>query len=232
MKDIDFCDRTQYESSSQYAYRAIRAAIMDLSLEPGCVLNDTEIANKLNVSKTPIREAMMRLRNENLLDIYPQKGSRVSLINFNLATEGMNLRQIVEAAIYADISGNVPDSTKIQLIKNLEYQHIIIKHHGAKPEFFALDSEFHRIIYEGANRSATWAAVSTVTTHYDRMRFLDILSGNYRLAPVYEEHQTIFDMLTNKRSREDFEPLCEEHLHGINIEMQKILREYADYYLH
>ena len=79
--------RCPEETNSDYAYRLIRRNIMNLYLKPGAVLNEAELSDQLGMSRTPIREALILLKNEGLVDIMPQRGSRVSHISLSLVRE-------------------------------------------------------------------------------------------------------------------------------------------------
>ena len=87
--------RCPEETNSDYAYRLIRRNIMNLYLKPGAVLNEAELSDQLGMSRTPIREALILLKNEGLVDIMPQRGSRVSHISLSLVREGYFMRRIL-----------------------------------------------------------------------------------------------------------------------------------------
>ena len=75
------------ENNSQYAYRVLKDNIMNLTLSPGQVINENELVDILKISRTPIREAIFKLKDEALIDVYPQKASFVSLIDLNRVEE-------------------------------------------------------------------------------------------------------------------------------------------------
>ena len=70
------------ESMKNYAYRLVKNAIMSLQLQPGQSLSEVELAELLNTSRTPIREVLIKLKEKNLIEVYPQIGTYVSKINF------------------------------------------------------------------------------------------------------------------------------------------------------
>ena len=76
---IELLEKNSYETIKNYTYRVLRSNIIDLNLKPGESISENEIANNLNVSRTPVREAFSLLVSEQLLEIYPQKGTQVFL---------------------------------------------------------------------------------------------------------------------------------------------------------
>ena len=77
-------EKKEEESKKEYAYRILKENIMSLELKPGELLSEVELSEKLNISRTPIREVIMRLKNEHLIEVKPQSGTYVSLIDLNL----------------------------------------------------------------------------------------------------------------------------------------------------
>ena len=65
-------EKKEKESRKEYAYRILKENIMSLELKPGELLSEVELSEKLNISRTPIREVLMRLKNEHLIEVKPQ----------------------------------------------------------------------------------------------------------------------------------------------------------------
>ena len=89
------------ENNKDYAYRVIKEGIMYLELRPGQAISEIELAEALNISRTPIREVLAKLREENLVEVIPQVGTYIlklttiveeaSFMRYNLEKEVMNL---------------------------------------------------------------------------------------------------------------------------------------------
>lgn len=80
-------ERLPQESTRECVYRMLRANIMNLQHTPGSTVSETDIAESLHISRTPIREASIRLVHEKLIDVFPQKGTYVSLIDLRYVEE-------------------------------------------------------------------------------------------------------------------------------------------------
>ena len=141
--------RCPEETNSDYAYRLIRRNIMNLYLKPGAVLNEAELSDQLGMSRTPIREALILLKNEGLVDIMPQRGSRVSHISLSLVREGYFMRRILETAIIREIAGALSSEQTAALKANLELQRQELARYVDKlsDDFFDLDDDMHRMLY-------------------------------------------------------------------------------------
>ena len=87
------------ENNKQFTYRVLKENIMNLSLKPGEEISEIEIGEALNVSRTPVREAIVKLKEEKLINVFPQKGSLVSRMNLKLIEEAAFLREICDKEI-------------------------------------------------------------------------------------------------------------------------------------
>ena len=87
------------ENGRDYALRMIKENIIRLEMEPGSSISDREVAAFLSLSRTPVREALLELAKAKVVDIYPQKGSVVSLIDYDLVEEAYFVRSVLEGAV-------------------------------------------------------------------------------------------------------------------------------------
>ena len=89
-------DKLKKEKAKDYVYRVLKNNIMSLQLKPGQVLSELDLANKLEVSRTPIREVLIKLKGEKLIEVKPQTGTYVSLIDWKLVGEAIFVRCTLE----------------------------------------------------------------------------------------------------------------------------------------
>ena len=85
--------RQQGESGRSYALRTIKENIVRLELAPGSKVSESEIAAGLGLSRTPVREALQELSRERIVEIYPQRGSIIALVDYTLVDEARFMRQ-------------------------------------------------------------------------------------------------------------------------------------------
>ena len=159
------------ENNRAYACRALRMNIMTLRLQPGEPLNEGELAALLKMSRTPVHEAITTLHNDWLVEIFPQRGTRVAPIDPALVKEGYCTRLLLESALLKDVAGKIGRSQVQQLMDCMRRQEALRdRMPDAVDEFIQLDDEFHRMMYFFGGRSHTWMAMRGLVSHYDRMR--------------------------------------------------------------
>ena len=217
------------ENGRQYAYRVLYGAIMNLELPPGTVLVDGDLSNALNISRTPIREAIVSLVEAKLVDVYPQRSSCVSRIDLDAIEEGIFLRFNAERAILklAAVSASGRDISLLH--ENLEQQRQCLE--SSRPEmFFELDNDFHRQLYILANKPWTWSAVMRTVTHLNRVRRLQMLRAEEQLWTTYEEHLRIFNAIM-AHDTSDMDDFLYGHLTaGYRNALPELMKQYPDYF--
>ena len=155
---------------------------MTLQLMPGTTLNEGELTELLGISRTPIHEAIIMLKEESLVDVFPQSGSRVSMIHIDILKEGYFVRSVIEPEIIRQIAGNIPEDGMQALRDNLDRQKAALENEEKIDPFFKLDDEFHHQIYTMAGKQKTWYAMKKVSSHYDRVRYLDAIMNKTDLV--------------------------------------------------
>lgn len=223
--------KKEKENNSEYAYRILYDNIMTLHLPPGTILNEGELSELLGVSRTPVHEAIIKLKSEHLVKVFPQRASKVSLIDLELLKEGVFLRSTVEPAILKIIAGQINSSGLKPLKENLEKQEAAIGLEDSIDTFFKLDDEFHRIIYNIANKSKTWSSVKSVSTHYDRVRYIDAIVNKTDLNYFYNEHKNIYHLiLMGINNDSEFDKFYNNHLRTFRKNFETLLGQYKDYF--
>ncbi|MDQ0338043.1 DNA-binding GntR family transcriptional regulator [Caldalkalibacillus uzonensis] len=155
-------------------YDYLKEEILNLSLPPGLSISENEIAEKLNVSRTPVREAFLRLSQENLISVYPQKGSIVSLIDLDHLEETRFMREHLEVETVKLACETFSNHDLSKLKKNIQEQEIVIKEKNYK-QFLGLDDEFHSLIFSGCNKSRIWNVIKNMMSiNFDRVRLLSL----------------------------------------------------------
>lgn len=189
-------ERYEKETAKEYAYRVLKDNIMSLELKPGEVLSEQELAEKLSLSRTPIREVLMKLKGEHLIDVKPQSGTSVSLIDMDLIEEAIFMRFAIEEKVLKLACDNFPDNMFLELEKNLYAQEIIANMEGGEIEFHKLDTEFHEILFLGVNKINVWKSILSISTHYNRLRLLTQKTDSKQ--EVVNQHKKFLEVIKNK----------------------------------
>jgi len=190
-------EKNKSENNRQYTYRILKENIMNLNLKPGEGISEIELANILDVSRTPIREAISTLKAENLVKVLPQKGTFIAKIDFNFVEEAFFMRNVIEREVLKLACENFSMEALIELEKNLHFQEFQAKFEESQEELFNLDNEFHRIIYENVNKKRVWKVIQQMNSHYNRIRLLDVIE-KVNLEKTLAQHRKIIDIIKNK----------------------------------
>lgn len=231
--DIKILKKLETENNREYAYRLIRYNIMSLQILPGVAINEGELAELLNVSRTPIREAILMLKDEDLVEVIPQSGSKVSLIDISILKEGHFLRSTIEPEIINRLAGNMNEEEMNRLKENLKQQQQILEMDFVDKidDFVKMDDKFHKIIYEADKKNKVWHAVKRISSHYDRARYLDAIMNNADLNEILKEHQNIYySLLIGYSSEYLLKKFYENHLGTYKKNFKYIMEKYPEYF--
>jgi DNA-binding GntR family transcriptional regulator len=219
------------ENSREYVYRILRKNIMNLNLSPGDSINENELTNIFKMSRTPIHEAIIKLNSEMLIDIFPQSGTKISKIDIHILNEGVYVRNLIEPDLIKKLSTNMR-TQDIQLMKeNLKEQFEIANDGTDVNTFFTIDDKFHHFIYTFSYKENVWNYIKAVTTHYDRVRYMDAILGSGNLNNFYEEHYQIFNILQIGYSEDfDIDKFYTNHLNSYKKTLPELMKKNPDFF--
>lgn len=174
-------------TSRRDIYLKLRQMVLTLELAPGAALSENELAAALGVSRTPVRESLILLAQEGLVQVFPKIGSFVSRVDAAQVADAQFLREAVELASLEDLPEQLDPETVEELRNNLECQRRTgLDHH----EFFALDEAFHRDLMRLSGHGNAWATVAAAKGHLDRARRLG-LHGHESPTVFADQHHEI-----------------------------------------
>lgn len=214
------------ESNRDFALRAIRENIVNLELKPGSMVSEQEIADALNLSRTPVHEALQEIALTGIINVVPQKGSYVCYINMDYVDEAIFCRATLESAIAQMACKNAGDSDIARLEENLSLQEFYVTKNNVE-KFMELDNEFHHIIYEIANKKLCYKLMKMVNIHHDRIRELHLHSSNPNA--VLEEHKAILECFKTQDG-EKVKDLIVKHVTKFYLDADEIKKKYAQYF--
>lgn len=147
--------------------------IMSMALPPGTVLSRSELAAQFGLSQTPIRDALQRLGEESLVDIFPQHATVVRPIEIPLVRQAHFLRRSIELEIVHTLAEAREPELTARLRSSLALQRALVDSDNFQ-EFSATDQAFHKLMYEAANVPDLWILVRRHSGHLDRLRRLHL----------------------------------------------------------
>jgi len=221
------------ESYGSFAYRVLRDRIMKLDLLPSTPIVEADIAEELEISRTPVHEAVMRLRDETLIDILPRKESRVSKIDLARVNDGLFIRTCIEPELILISMGNLSTSLMHRMLLNINAQQRVLAAGNPLNEFNEIDDDFHMLLYYAANRGNAYAQIRKMLTHFDRVRYLARREGAFEEIDrqSYEEHRQIFSAVAYRSQLPtDAHSLIRSHVTRFQNRMDVLVERYSDYF--
>jgi DNA-binding GntR family transcriptional regulator len=180
-------------SAADFAYDSLREAVISLTLPPGAVVSRGAISQRLGLSQTPVREALIRLQEEGLIDVVPHSATRVARIDMANAREAHFLRLSIELEIVRRLSQApspaLAGSLRAELAR-MRALHAAGDHAG----FAAADAAFHAALYAAAGVPGLRDLVHSRSGHLDRLRRLHLPEPG-KAAAVLEEHGALADAI-------------------------------------
>jgi DNA-binding GntR family transcriptional regulator len=171
--------------------RALRRAIVTTRIPPGEMLSEQEIADGLGLSRQPVREAIINLRDLGLIRVFPQRGTQVVKISPAAVESARFIREAIECAVVREAASRADIGDIFRLRENVSAQQ-----HAGQEEFFELDEEFHRLLAQTAKRPTAWEVVERVKPQMDRVRFLDLFDPAAHDLNI-QEHTKIVEALAD-----------------------------------
>jgi GntR family transcriptional regulator, rspAB operon transcriptional repressor len=207
-------------------FERLRGMIISLALPPGSALSRADLAAQFGVSSTPIRDALMRLEEEGLVDVFPQYATVVSRVDVRLAQQAHFLRQAVELEIVRGLAISHDEAFVTELNAAITRQQQFAKA-GEFEKFMAADNEFHAQLYVAADKQDIWTLVKSRSGHIDRLRRLHLPSPG-KAQDIVRHHRLIAKAIGGGEPDEAQKHL-RTHLSGTLSELGRIRADYPEY---
>ncbi|MCU1565494.1 MAG: GntR family transcriptional regulator [Pseudarthrobacter sp.] len=195
----------------------LRRRIISLQLPPGEPLSENELAQEMGVSRTPVRESLILLREEGLVQVFPQIGSFVSLVDLGRVSEAQFVREAIECASLKDAT---VDAAGLAGLREILQSQRAADAGGDVEEFFRLDEDFHRELLRLAGHESAWASVNSAKAHLDRARRLSLLDTR-PISTLIQQHTAVVDAL-EANNMTDADSSLRLHLRGVFEDVQRI----------
>jgi GntR family transcriptional regulator, rspAB operon transcriptional repressor len=182
-------ERSLGTSARDQAYAYLRRAIVGAQLEPGRRLSENQLAELIGVSRTPVRDALARLRDERLVAIVPQLGTFVTFIDEEAVSDAHFVREALEVGAIRIAARDARPEELRGLHDNLERQAAAVADQDAQA-FARLDDELHRLLCDLSGREVAWRLSERTRGQLDRVRLLSLPEAGYR-EQMLTEHRAV-----------------------------------------
>ncbi len=215
-------------SAALQVYEHLRELIVTLALPPGAVLSRNELAGYFDVSVTPVRDALARLDEEKLVEVFPQHATRVRAVDLDSAREAHFLRLSVELELVHGLALRRDAQLAARLQDTVARQQACLERDDLAA-FTAADMEFHRTMYEAAMLAGLWQRLRDGSGNLDRLRRLHLpLNGKAR--SIIEEHGQIARAIGDGDAARA-QQWVRQHLSGTLSELDALRAQYPDFML-
>ncbi|WP_460451498.1 GntR family transcriptional regulator [Alsobacter sp. SYSU BS001988] len=204
----------------------LRGSIIDLSLPPGTVLSRADLAQQFGVSSTPVRDALMRLQEEGLVDVFPQHATVVSPIDIRAVNQAHFLRRSLEIETVRTVARAPSGDLAERLGRSVARMQAMFELQDF--EGFANEDEaFHRQLFEAAGVPDLWPLVRSRSGHLDRLRRLHLPSPGKGEA-ILKDHAAVVAAIA-AADPDAAEACMRRHLAGTVANLDDIRTRHPDY---
>lgn len=210
-----------YKTRTQLVVETLREKILSGEIQAGQPLRQAALAEELNVSRIPVREALLQLEAEGLVAFEPHKGATATELNASQVDELFELRAMLEADLLASsiphISNEKLDEASLILTK---LEKALGKENAANT-WSELNSDYHNCLYSGADRPQTQDLVDTLNKNADRYIRMHLLWAG-GISKAESEHNELLD-LCKARNVEKAVAVLKQHILGSRDEIKAFL---------
>lgn len=217
----------------EQAYETLRDAIITLQLEPGQTVFETELAEKLNISRTPIRDAFHLLISERLIEVLPQRTKKIACISESKVKESSFVRLSLESSAFKLVARNWDTANSKYSRAERQINSILQEQSDAAEEqdivqFLRLDEAFHRCVLQLAGNETLLEVVYHMRGHLNRFRYL-AMKELVLTKSLVQEHYDLFNSLKQKDEAGVLKQL-EHHLGKLDSEILPLRDKFPTYF--
>lgn len=218
----------QRMTTATLIYRDIHKDIVSMQIKPGAALNEKTLSEQFGVSRTPVREALIRLVEDGLVDVFPQSGTFVARIPMAGIAESVLIRQALECTTVEHAAQDAKPSDVDLLDEVIARQ----RFYGERRDinsFHESDEKFHETIATIAGYPGIWSLLKSVKVQIDRVRRLTLPALD-RYQFILDEHQTIRNAIMAHDAAAAITAM-KRHLTAVIPDVKKLRDSNPDYFV-
>lgn len=217
----------QVSSVQEMVYRTLRDKIVSMELKPGTTISTQEIADSMSVSRTPVREAFIRLQREDLLDVTPQRSTVVSKINMDRVYQERFIREALEIEVVQKFIEVATPEVLARMRRNIEKQYAAIEEQRYV-DYLELDNALHQTAFTETHEHLGRSIVQQMNGHYDRIRLISAWEGQI-VYTAMQEHEKYVDYIERKDALHA-RKLLRSHLQALRMQEEILLTNWSEYF--
>ncbi|WP_274648678.1 GntR family transcriptional regulator [Paenibacillus humicola] len=198
------------------AYDQIKERILDERFEPGRFLSERELIEILQMSKTPIKNALTRLESEGFVTVSSKQGIIINDLAINRIIDIYDLRTVLETYNVQTVLGRLNEEQSDLLLKNLRETEAIVKTLDIKA-FCKADHEFHLLLCRFAGNGEVYRVLMNYQDHLIRITLRHLRKDPHRMVGFWQDHVEIYELL--KQGKPESIGRMQEHLQSSKKKM-------------
>jgi len=210
-----------YKPLREVIFNTLREAIIVGELKPGERLMEVQLAEKMGVSRTPVREAIRKLELEGLVNMIPRKGAHVADLSVKDIMDALEVRASLDGLATALAAERITDE-ELKELKRVQLQFVQYVEKGNLQGLVKKDVEFHDIIYNSSRNEKLIQITNNLREQVQRFRVI-YLKDYDSTREIIKEHTEIFDAL-EKRDRELAQKVAQKHIKNQEIAIIRSIR--------
>lgn len=215
-------------SANQRTADALRQRIISLDLPPDTVLSRTALAEEYGVSQTPLREALLKLESEGLVDIYPQSKTVVTRIDTDRMDEAHFLRLSVEVAVARQLAEQGASKAIDRLKTIIALQEALGTSADIVPVFQDMDESFHQTMLDAVGHPSLYGLIQSMSGQVNRIRRLDKPDPS-KIGRILDGHRDIVDGIATGNA-DQAEAAIRDHLSQTISRVAMLKDQHPDYF--
>lgn len=212
MKELGRIEIEQYKPLRDIVFETLRSAILDGKLKPGERVMEVQLAEKLGVSRTPVREAIRKLELEGLLVMIPRKGAYVADVSIKDVLNVLEVRASLEG-LAASLAAERITEEEIEILRQNAKEFEEMNKSNDRDGMVQKDTEFHSVLLNASRNNKLLSIVESLSDYVQRFRviyFTEYSDGKN----IMEEHRAILDAIS-ERDGEKANQVAQDHIENI-----------------
>jgi len=217
------------QKNSDIIYRDLHRAIVTMELVPGTPIVERDLTAQYGVSRTPVREAVLRLVEDRLVDVAPKSGTYVARIPLAVVREALVARKALEEVTVRAATEHASESQIMQLRAIIQRQQEMAAA-GDEQAFHLADEDFHAHIAAAGRYPGIWEMIMQMRVQVERYRRLTLPQPG-RMGLVIEEHSAVLDAI-DRRDADTAVGRMNEHLDKLQLDISIFRDLWPDYFIY
>jgi DNA-binding GntR family transcriptional regulator len=215
--------------NSDLVYQDLRNAIISMTLVPGTPVIEKDITQRYGISRTPVREAVLRLAEERLIDVIPKSGTFVARIPMSVLREAIVARRALEAVTVRAASEKASESQIMEMRAIIQRQRETAES-GQEAAFHQADDDFHAAIAAAGRLPGIWGMIRQIKVQVERYRRLTLPQPG-RMLTVVGEHSEVLDAIADRDADKAVEHMV-LHLDKLKLDIAVFRDMWPDFFVH